>query len=65
MEESYICNRFKASTMATTIKITPALTGKASKEFNRSLTSNKTAKVSPEKKMKMADLVRRVLSKQK
>lgn len=48
--------------MATTIKITPVLEGKASREFNKSLSSNKVAKVSPEKKHKMAALVAKVLS---
>lgn len=51
--------------MATTIKVTPVLQGKASKQFNKSLSSNKTEKVSPEKKRKMATLVAKVLSNKK
>ncbi len=47
--------------MATTIKITPVLTGEASKQFNRSLSANENAKISDERKKKMKALVDKIL----
>jgi len=49
--------------MATTIKITPVVEGLESKKFNISISSNKTNKISEEKKAKMFSLVNKVLAK--
>jgi hypothetical protein len=51
--------------MATTIRITPTLSGKSSKQFNMSLSKNSTIKVSNSKKENMSILVRKVLTNKK
>ena len=49
--------------MATTIKITPTLSGYASQKFNESLNANKSLKIPSEKKMKMREMVSKIISK--
>jgi len=49
--------------MATQINITPVLKGKSSKQFNRTLKTNKSKKISAVRKKEMKDLVDKVLSK--
>lgn len=49
--------------MATPIKITPVLQGKASKYFNKSLERQAAQKISDEAKKKMYALVEKVLAK--
>ena len=51
--------------MATTIKITPTLKGKSSKDFNESLYSGKSIKISSDKVKAMEILVKKVLSNKK
>ncbi|WP_281299253.1 hypothetical protein [Flavobacterium limnophilum] len=51
--------------MATTIRITPTLSGKSSKQFNMSLSKNSTVKVSASRKENMSALVKKVLSNKK
>lgn len=51
--------------MATTIRMTPTLSGKSSKQFNASLSKNSTSKISSERKERMSDLVQKVLSNKK
>lgn len=66
-----ICNIFekyfnlKRLEMATTIRITPTLSGKSSKQFNVSLSKNSTSKVSASRKENMSILVKKVLSNKK
>lgn len=50
--------------MATTIKITPIVKGKESERFNAAIATNKTNKISEEKKDKIFSLVNKVLAKQ-
>lgn len=50
--------------MATTIKITPIVKGKESERFNAAIATNKTNKISEEKKAKIFSLVNKVLAKQ-
>ena len=56
---------FKVLEMATTIRITPTLSGKASKQFNLSLSKNATSKVSESRQERMSILVKKVLSNKK
>jgi len=49
--------------MATQINITPALRGKSSKQFNRTLKTYKNKKISAVRKKEMKDLVDKVLLK--
>ena len=51
--------------MATTIRITPTLSGKSSKQFNMSLSMNSTVKISASRKENMSTLVRKVLTNKK
>lgn len=51
--------------MATIIRITPTLSGKSSRQFNASLSKNSASKIPTEKKERMSDLVRKVLSNKK
>jgi hypothetical protein len=51
--------------MATPIKITPPLRGKASARFNRLLNAQKDEKVSKEEKGRLVSLVNKVLSNSK
>ncbi len=56
---------FNILEMATTIRITPTLSGKSSKQFNMSLSKNSTVKVSASRKENMSALVKKVLSNKK
>jgi len=49
--------------MATAIKITPVIEGKASKRFNEVIAESKTNKISETKKAKMFALVDKVMTK--
>lgn len=51
--------------MTTTIRITPTLSGKSSKQFNNSLSKNHGEKISDIKKERMSELVKKVLSNSK
>ncbi|POS00568.1 hypothetical protein Q361_1572 [Flavobacterium croceum DSM 17960] len=56
---------FNMLEMATTIRITPTLSGKASKQFNTSLSKNSSIKVSASRRESMSVLVKKVLSNKK
>jgi len=51
--------------MATPIKITPQLSGRQSREFNRKLAETSSKRVTLEEKNRVLSLVEKVLSNQK
>jgi hypothetical protein len=51
--------------MATPIKITPILSGRASKRFNQQLEAQKNDRISAEEKHRMFSLLERILAKKK